>query len=298
MALCVRCVPGAPHVCVRVPPTRHLLPRRSHPRACSLQVEAPSGGSTTKLGMPCTTCLHPTCKHSPAQQGVLSCPECGCGARMVAGLHAACARVCWARQQHGATERPRCAADSACALHVVLRVSCMCPACVCAHSVGMLVLDPVSGPRWRLDCSRCSFLLYLPPDLHDAKVSKERCEVRACVGVCECAPWVWFCTLGVLVLLVEGPPRGPPPQARVLPCPRPTSRLPAPDTPHNAPPPLHTHSTTTTTKHTRTHTHTHTTCTGVLQQAAGARLAQGQVAAAARGRHGLHGLRQLRRAAV
>ena len=34
------------------------------------------GGSSTKLGMPCTTCLHPTCKHSPAQQGVLSCPEC------------------------------------------------------------------------------------------------------------------------------------------------------------------------------------------------------------------------------
>lgn len=45
-------------------------------------------------------------------------------------------------------------------------------------SVGMLVLDPVSAPRWRLDCSRCSFLIYLPKDLHDARVSKERCEVN------------------------------------------------------------------------------------------------------------------------
>lgn len=41
----------------------------------------------------------------------------------------------------------------------------------------MLVLDPVSAPKWRLDCSRCDFLVYLPPNLHHAKVSKERCEV-------------------------------------------------------------------------------------------------------------------------
>lgn len=74
---------------------------------------------SVKLGMPCTSCLHPTCKHSPAQQGVLACPEC---------------------------------------------------------SVGLLVLDPVSAPKWRLDCSRCSFLIYLPQELHDAKVAKERCE--------------------------------------------------------------------------------------------------------------------------
>ncbi len=85
----------------------------------ALHVVKASEGST-KLGMPCTSCLHPTCKHSPAQQGVLACPEC---------------------------------------------------------SVGMLVLDPVAAPKWRLDCSRCSFLIYLPKDLHSAKVSKERCEV-------------------------------------------------------------------------------------------------------------------------
>lgn len=40
-----------------------------------LQSEA-GQGSSTKLGMPCTTCLHPTCKHSPSQQGVMACPEC------------------------------------------------------------------------------------------------------------------------------------------------------------------------------------------------------------------------------
>lgn len=45
------------------------------PLHLALQLEA-GAGSTTKLGMPCTTCLHPTCKHSPAQQGVLACPEC------------------------------------------------------------------------------------------------------------------------------------------------------------------------------------------------------------------------------
>ena len=79
------------------------------------------GAVAMKPGMPCTTCLHPTCKHSPAQKGVLSCPEC---------------------------------------------------------NMGVLVLDPVSAPKWRLDCSRCSFLIYLPKELHDAKVAKERCEVR------------------------------------------------------------------------------------------------------------------------
>jgi hypothetical protein len=74
-------------------------------------------------GMPCTTCLHPTCRHSPARQGVMPCPECG---------------------------------------------------------AGVLVLDPTSGPKWRLDCSRCSCLIYLPQALHEAKVTKEACEVRRC----------------------------------------------------------------------------------------------------------------------
>ena len=48
-----------------------------------------------------------------------------------------------------------------------------CPEC----DTGTLVLDPVSAPKWRLDCNRCSFLIYLPNELHNAKLSKEHCEV-------------------------------------------------------------------------------------------------------------------------
>ncbi len=47
-----------------------------------------------------------------------------------------------------------------------------------ANSGGVVVLDPVSAPRWRLDCNRCNFLIYLPPNLHNVKVlAKEKCEV-------------------------------------------------------------------------------------------------------------------------
>ena len=77
-------------------------------------------GDKASGGMPCTTCTHPTCRHSPARQGVLSCPEGSCG--------------------------------------------------------GTLVLDPVSAPNWRLDCSRCNVLIYLPKNLHMVKV----CASEAC----------------------------------------------------------------------------------------------------------------------
>ncbi|EFJ52569.1 hypothetical protein VOLCADRAFT_79203 [Volvox carteri f. nagariensis] len=50
---------------------------------------------------------------------------------------------------------------------------CPNPGC----SGGTVVLDPVSAPKWRLDCNRCNFLMYLPPNLHSAKVlPKETCE--------------------------------------------------------------------------------------------------------------------------
>jgi hypothetical protein len=52
---------------------------------------------------------------------------------------------------------------------------------------GSLVLDPVSAPKWRLDCNRCNFLVYLPPNLHTAKVSKEECEVGGCMRPCRYA---------------------------------------------------------------------------------------------------------------
>ncbi|GAB4821904.1 hypothetical protein N2152v2_008950 [Parachlorella kessleri] len=47
-----------------------------------------------------------------------------------------------------------------------------CPAC----ETGTLVLDPVSAPSWRLDCSKCNFLVYLPKNLHAAKVAADSCE--------------------------------------------------------------------------------------------------------------------------
>jgi hypothetical protein len=33
-------------------------------------------GATGKQGMPCTTCLHPTCPHAPSQQAMAACPNC------------------------------------------------------------------------------------------------------------------------------------------------------------------------------------------------------------------------------
>ena len=31
-----------------------------------------------------------------------------------------------------------------------------------------------SAPKWRLDCNKCSFLIYLPESLHAARVSKDK----------------------------------------------------------------------------------------------------------------------------
>lgn len=67
----------------------------------------------------------------------------------------------------------------------------MCPHVGCKHSFlrqgvtpcpdcdpGTLILDPLSAPKWRLDCNLCSFLIYLPDNLHSVKVEKENvCEV-------------------------------------------------------------------------------------------------------------------------
>lgn len=66
----------------------------------------------------------------------------------------------------------------------------LCPHSGCPHSFlrmgitacpecddGTVVLDPVSGPKWRLDCNQCSFLIYLPETLHSAKLSKKHCMV-------------------------------------------------------------------------------------------------------------------------
>lgn len=52
-----------------------------------------------------------------------------------------------------------------------------CPSC----TGGTLVLDPVSAPKWRLDCNRCAVLIYLPKDLHSARVSRsDTCDECSC----------------------------------------------------------------------------------------------------------------------
>ncbi|GBG76124.1 hypothetical protein CBR_g21873 [Chara braunii] len=64
----------------------------------------------------------------------------------------------------------------------------MCPHPTCRHSMvkqgvcgcpecdGTLVLDPVSAPKWRLDCSRCNCLVYLPENAHKVAVAEEKCD--------------------------------------------------------------------------------------------------------------------------
>ena len=54
-----------------------------------------------------------------------------------------------------------------------------CPEC----QAGTVVLDPVSAPRWRLDCNLCSFLIYLPPSLHSVAVAASKCPVRSALVV-------------------------------------------------------------------------------------------------------------------
>ena len=67
---------------------------------------------------------------------------------------------------------PQCAHPSC--KHGFARMGVMaCPDC----EEGTIVLDPVSHPRWRLDCNRCPHLVYLPPDLHTVKVTSRLCQV-------------------------------------------------------------------------------------------------------------------------
>ncbi len=58
-----------------------------------------------------------------------------------------------------------------------------CPEC----DAGTVVLDPVSGPKWRLDCNLCSFMIYLPETLHAVKLSKDRCQVCSPISGPICA---------------------------------------------------------------------------------------------------------------
>ena len=65
-------------------------------------------------------------------------------------------------------------AHPTCKYSFVKQAVMACPDC----QAGTVTLDIVSAPKWRLDCNTCSYLVYLPPDLHQAKVTEDSCEVR------------------------------------------------------------------------------------------------------------------------
>eukprot|EP00889_Picochlorum_renovo_P008523 jgi/Picre1/35553/NNA_003014.t1 len=50
-------------------------------------------GDKASGGMPCTTCFHPTCRHSPARQGLASCPQCDNGTLVLDPISAPSWRV-------------------------------------------------------------------------------------------------------------------------------------------------------------------------------------------------------------
>ncbi|KAG7995301.1 hypothetical protein I3843_01G102700 [Carya illinoinensis] len=47
--------------------------------------------------------------------------------------------------------------------------------CACPECSGTLVLDPVSAPKWRLDCNMCNCLVFLPQGAHRISTTEERC---------------------------------------------------------------------------------------------------------------------------
>eukprot|EP00271_Cylindrocystis_brebissonii_P005978 TRINITY_DN1845_c0_g1_i9.p1 TRINITY_DN1845_c0_g1~~TRINITY_DN1845_c0_g1_i9.p1 ORF type:complete len:630 (+),score=80.22 TRINITY_DN1845_c0_g1_i9:2116-4005(+) len=48
--------------------------------------------------------------------------------------------------------------------------------CACPECDGTLVLDPISGPKWRLDCNRCNCLVYFRSKPMRVATTEEKCE--------------------------------------------------------------------------------------------------------------------------
>ncbi|XP_038711610.1 DNA topoisomerase 3-beta isoform X2 [Tripterygium wilfordii] len=48
--------------------------------------------------------------------------------------------------------------------------------CACPECSGTLVLDPVSAPKWRLECNMCNCLVILPQGAHRISTTRERCS--------------------------------------------------------------------------------------------------------------------------
>ncbi|GMN59693.1 hypothetical protein TIFTF001_028789 [Ficus carica] len=47
--------------------------------------------------------------------------------------------------------------------------------CACPECSGTLVLDPVSAPKWRLNCNTCNCLVFLPEGAHRISTTRDRC---------------------------------------------------------------------------------------------------------------------------
>uniref|UniRef100_A0A1D1Z473 DNA topoisomerase n=1 Tax=Anthurium amnicola TaxID=1678845 RepID=A0A1D1Z473_9ARAE len=48
--------------------------------------------------------------------------------------------------------------------------------CACPECNGTLVLDPVSAPKWRLNCNLCNCLVFLPQGAHKISTTANRCS--------------------------------------------------------------------------------------------------------------------------
>lgn len=57
-----------------------------------------------------------------------------------------------------------------CRHSVIAQGVCACPECS-----GTLVLDPVSAPKWRLNCNMCNCLVFLPQGAHRISTTPDRC---------------------------------------------------------------------------------------------------------------------------
>lgn len=128
--------------------------------------DAPRLGDKASGGMPCTLCTHPTCRHSvgAAAASVLL-PWCGVhrGAWCChLGGGSAPAKAGRASRLGAVPSRtptlPTRSRPPLLPLQPARMGVAPCPACE-GEAAGTLVLDPVSAPAWRLDCSRCSFLI-------------------------------------------------------------------------------------------------------------------------------------------
>ncbi|EXB54788.1 DNA topoisomerase 3-beta-1 [Morus notabilis] len=47
--------------------------------------------------------------------------------------------------------------------------------CACPECSGTLVLDPVSAPKWRLNCNTCNCLVFLPQGAHRISTTRDQC---------------------------------------------------------------------------------------------------------------------------